>query len=59
MSIIWLEPFVSTTFESNIFTFQSLNIVIYLNIISCLCFIVYCFLYKLDTNMQKPPSIIN
>lgn len=58
MSIIWLESFFdNSSSDSNVFTFQKLNVVIYLNMISCLCFTVYCLLYKMDINMRKPPSI--
>lgn len=56
MSILWLEPFVFSQTESNIFTFQSLNVVIYLNLASCISFTFYCLIYKLDKYMQKPPS---
>lgn len=59
MSIVWLESFVLNMNETNIFTFQSLNIVIYLNMFSILAFTICCFLYKLDKQMQKPPSNIN
>ena len=56
MSIIWLESFFDHRDDTNIFAFQSLNIVIYLNMISCLCFVIYCMLHSSDKNMQKPPS---
>lgn len=56
MSIVWLEPFVFDPTGSNIFTFQSLNLMIYLNMISIICFVIYSLLYKSDLNMQKPPS---
>jgi hypothetical protein len=56
MSIVWLEPFIFDVTETNIFTFQSLNIVVYFNLVSCICFLIYSFLYKLDKNMQKQPS---
>lgn len=56
MSIVWLESFVLNMNEVNIFTFQSLNIVIYLNLLSILAFTICCFMYKLDNQMQKPPS---
>ena len=56
MSIVWLEPFTFFKEDSNIFYFQSLNIIIYLNMISCICFIVYSMLYNMDKFMQKPPS---
>ena len=56
MSIFWLEPFVFDPTGSNIFTFQSLNIMIYLNMFSILCYVVYSLLYKSDLNMQKAPS---
>lgn len=58
MSIVWLESFVTNQSETNIFTFQSLNFVIYFNLITCLSFMICCFLYKLDKFMQKPPSTI-
>ncbi len=57
MSIVWLEPFVFDPTDSNIFTFESLSMMIYLNMISIICFVVYSLLYKNDLNMQKPPSI--
>ena len=56
MSIVWLESFVYDYTETNIFIFESLNVVIYLNLISIISFMVFCFLYKLDSYMQKPPS---
>ena len=56
MSILWLEPFIFSKTENNILTFQSLNIVIYLNMISVICFVIYSLLYKMDSNMQKPPN---
>ena len=58
MSIVWLESFFDNSLDANVFLFQKLNIVIYLNMISCLCFMAYCLLYKMDLNMRKPPSII-
>ncbi len=58
MSIIWLESFYDNQNGSNIFLFQSLNIVLYLNMISCICFVIYCLLYNMDPYMQKPPSNI-
>ena len=59
MSILWLEPFTFFKQDSNIFYFQNLNIIIYLNMISCICFVVYSMLYNMDKNMQRPPSKIN
>ena len=56
MSLLWLEPFVFSKTENNVLTFQSTNIVIYLNMISVICFIIYSLLYKMDYNMQKPPN---
>lgn len=56
MSIVWLEPFIFDPTSSNIFTFQSLNIVIYMNMVSIICFVVYSMMYKMDSNMRKPPS---
>ena len=56
MSLLWLEPFVFSKTENNILTFQSTNIVIYLNIISVICFVVYSLLYKMDSNMRRPPN---
>ena len=56
MSLLWLEPFVFSKTENNVFTFQSTNIVIYLNMISIICFVIYSLLYKMDYNMQKPPN---
>ena len=56
MSILWLEPFIFDPTDSNVFTFQSLNIVIYLNMISIICFVIYCLIYKMDLNLQKPPN---
>ena len=56
MSLLWLEPFVFSKTENNVLTFQSVNIVIYLNMISIICFIIYSLLYKMDSNMQKPPN---
>jgi len=56
MSYLWLEPFIFSKTENNILTFQSVNIVIYLNMISVICFVVYSLLYKMDYNMQKPPN---
>ena len=38
MSILWLEPFIFDPTDSNVFTFQSLNIVI----------------YKIDDDLEKP-----
>lgn len=59
MSIVWLESFVYDYSQTNIFIFESLNVVIYLNLISIISFMIFCFLYKLDKLMQKPPSNIN
>ena len=56
MSIVWLEPFVFDPTDSDIFTFESLSMMIYLNMISIICFVIYSLLYKNDLNMQKPPS---
>ena len=56
MSLLWLEPFVFSKTENDVLTFQSTNIVIYLNMISVICFIIYSLLYKMDYNMQKPPN---
>ena len=56
MSILWLEPFIFDPTDSNVFTFQSLNIVIYLNMISIICFVIYCLIYKMDLNLQNPPN---
>ncbi len=56
MSLLWLEPFIFSKTENNILTFQSVNIVIYLNMISVICFVIYSLLYKMDYNMQKPPN---
>ena len=56
MSLLWLEPFVFSKTENDVLTFQSTNIVIYLNMISVICFVVYSLLYKMDYNMQKPPN---
>ena len=56
MSTLWLEPFIFDPTDSNIFTFQSVNIVIYLNMVSIICFVIYCMIYKMDYNMQKPPN---
>ena len=56
MSLLWLEPFIFSKTENNTLTFQSVNIVIYLNMISVICFVVYSLLYKMDSNMQKPPN---
>ena len=56
MSLLWLEPFVFSKTENNILTFQSTNIVIYLNMISVICFVVYSLLYKMDSNMRRPPN---
>ena len=56
MSLLWMEPFVFSKTENNVLTFQSVNIVIYLNMISIICFIIYSLLYKMDSNMQKPPN---
>ena len=56
MSLLWLEPFIFSKTENNTLTFQSVNIVIYLNMISIICFVVYSLLYKMDNNMQKPPN---
>ena len=56
MSTLWLEPFIFDPTDSNIFTFQSVNIVIYLNMVSIICFVIYSLIYKMDYNMQKPPN---
>lgn len=56
MSILWLDPFIFDPTDSNIFTFQSTNIVIYINMGSIICFVIYCMIYKMDINMQRPPS---
>ena len=56
MSLLWLEPFILSKTESFVLTFQSVNIVIYLNMISIICFVLYSLIYKMDTNMQKPPN---
>ena len=56
MSLLWLEPFIFSKTENNILTFESVNIVIYLNMISVICFVIYSLLYKMDSNMQKPPN---
>ena len=56
MSLLWLEPFVFSKTENDVFTFQSTNIVIYLNMVSVICFVIYSLLYKMDYNMQKPPN---
>ena len=56
MSLLWLEPFIFSKTENNILTFQSVNIVIYLNMISVICFVIYSLLYKMDYNMRKPPN---
>ena len=56
MSLLWLEPFIFSKTENNILTFQSTNIVIYLNMISVICFVIYSLLYKMDYNMRKPPN---
>jgi len=56
MSIVWLEPFVFDPTDSDIFTFESLSMMIYLNMLSIICFVIYSLLYKNDLNMQKPPS---
>ena len=56
MSLLWLEPFVFSKTENNVLTFESTNIVIYLNMISVICFVIYSLLYKMDYNMQKPPN---
>ena len=56
MSLLWLEPFVFSKTENDVLTFQSTNIVIYLNMISVICFVIYSLLYKMDYNMQKPPN---
>ena len=58
MSLLWLEPFIFSKTENNILTFQSVNIVIYLNMISVICFVIYSLLYKMDYNMQKPPNTL-
>ena len=56
MSLLWLEPFISSKTDNNILTFQSVNIVIYLNMISVICFVIFSLLYKMDYNIQKPPN---
>ena len=56
MSLLWLEPFVFSKTVNNVLTFESTNIVIYLNMISVICFVIYSLLYKMDYNMQKPPN---
>ena len=56
MSLLWLEPFIFSKTENHVLTFQSVNIVIYLNMISVICFVLYSLLYKMDLNMQKPPN---
>ena len=56
MSMIWLEPFIYDPTDSNVFTFQSVNLVIYLNMISIICFVIYSMLYKMDKTMQKAPN---
>ena len=52
MSLLWLEPFIFSKTENNTLTFQSVNIVIYLNMISIICFVVYSLLYKMDNNIH-------
>ena len=47
MSLLWLEPFVFSKTENNVLTFESTNIVIYLNMISVICFVIYSLLYKI------------
>ena len=56
MSVVWLESFILKNNDSSIFSFQSTNILIYLNLISCFCFMVYSLLYNMDYYMQKAPS---
>ena len=56
MSVVWLTSFIVNPLESNVFTFQSLNLVIYLNIFSCLSFVFYSLLYNLNISLQRPPS---
>jgi len=57
MSIIFLEPFIfDNNNKDNIFIFQSVNLIIYLNMASIICFIIYSLIYKMDYNMQKPPN---
>ena len=42
MSIIFLEPFIfDNNSKDNIFIFQSVNLIIYLNMASIICFIIY------------------
>ena len=59
MSVVWLESFILNPLESNVFTFQSLNIVVYLNIFSCLSFVIYSLLYNMNVSLQRPPSNSN
>ena len=58
MSILWLEPFTFFKPDSNMFYFESVDIVIYLNMVSCICFVIYSMLYNMDQYMQRPPSKI-
>ncbi len=56
MSVLWLESFIINNNESSFFSFQSTNILIYLNMLSCFCFLVYSLLYNMDLFMQRAPS---
>jgi len=56
MSVLWLESFIMNTNDSSSFSIQSTNLLIYINMISCFCFLVYSLLYNMDLYMQKAPS---
>ncbi len=54
MSIIWLDNILK--FHNYKLEMESQDILIYLNMLSCLAFVVYSFLYKSDSNLSNPPS---
>jgi len=56
MSIIWTEGFVALKEHNDKFTFESLGFLALLNVLSCICFVLYYYSYTIDTNLQLPPS---
>ena len=56
MSILWLETFTNNLYSESVLTIDSLNTIIYLNMIVIFVFLLYYVVYKMDVYMQKAPS---
>ncbi len=54
MSIIMLDNILK--FQNDKIEMESQDILIYLNMLSCLAFVIYSFLYRSDSNLCNPPS---